>query len=354
MAKIDQILTKSAQIGASDVHIAVNNPPMYRHLGELIKFKTKELSSAVTKALIYEILTPEMRETFEKDLQLDFCYELKGLARFRTNILHQRLGIDASFRVVPYKIPTLAGLGLPAVINRILDQHQGLILVTGATGHGKSTTLASMVDSLNEAKSHHILTVEDPIEFVHAINKKGVVNQRQVGRDTLSFANALKGALREDPDVIIIGELRDPETISLAMTAAETGHLVIGTMSTSSAHKTIDRIIDSFPPQQQNQVRTMLADSIKGIITQRLIKNKEGNGRCLATEVLVGTMPMATLIRDNKTFQIPSMMQTGKKVGMQLMDEDIMRLLKAGQISPETAYSNAANQKIFQQFLKSK
>jgi twitching motility protein PilT len=354
VAKIDQILVKAAQVDASDVHIAVNNPPMFRHLGALKKFKTQPLASAVTKALIYEIMTPEMRKAFEEDLQLDFCHEIEGVARFRANALHQRLGVDASFRVVPFNIPPLEELGLPEVTKRILDQHQGLILVTGATGHGKSTTLASMVDYLNEHKSHHILTVEDPIEFVHSIEKKGVVNQRQVGRDTLSFSNALKGALREDPDVIVIGELRDPDTTSLAMTAAETGHLVIGTMSTSSAHKTIDRIIDSFAPEQQNQVRTMLADSIKGIITQRLIKDKQGKSRCLATEVLVGTMPIASVIRDNKTFQIPSMIQTGKKFGMELMDESLMRLLKEGRITGEDAYSNAANKKIFQAHVQKK
>jgi twitching motility protein PilT len=352
LAKIDQILERAAQVGASDVHIAVGNPPMYRHLGDLKKFKAQPLTAAHTKALIREILTPEMWQAFEKDLQLDFSYELTGTARFRANILHQRLGMDAAFRVVPFRIPTLDDLGLPEVTKRILEQHQGLILVTGAAGHGKSTTLASMVDYLNEHRSHHILTVEDPIEFVHAIDKKGVVNQREVGRDTLSFANALKGALREDPDVIIIGELRDPETTSLAMTAAETGHLVIGTMSTSNAQKTIDRIIDSFPPDQQNQVRTMLADSIKGIITQRLIKSRDNTKRLLATEILVGTTPIASLIRDNKTFQIPSMIQTGKKVGMELMDESLMRLLKADRISPEAAFSNAASPKIFQPFLK--
>lgn len=354
MAAVDKVLERAVEIGASDVHIAVNNPPIFRHAGILKKFKAQELPSAATKKLIYEILTPEMQKKLEEDLQLDFCYEMEGTARFRANVLHQRLGVDASFRIVPFRIPSLEELGLPEVTKRILDQHQGMILVTGATGHGKSTTLASMVDYLNRNKSHHILTVEDPIEFVHPVDKKGVVNQREVGRDTLSFANALKGALREDPDVIVIGELRDQETTSLAMTAAETGHLVISTMSTSSAQKTIDRIIDSFPPRQQNQIRTMLADSIKGIITQRLVINKQGNKRCLATEVMVGTMPIATLIRDNKTFQLQSMLQTGKKIGMQLMDEDLMRLMKDDQISPEAAYINAANQKIFQEFVKAK
>jgi len=347
MAKLDQILSKATEIGASDVHIAVNNPPLYRHLGELKKFKTQPFSEALTKALLFEILTSEMKRKIEKDLQCDFSYEIPEVARYRVNVFCQRLGLDGSFRIIPFKIPSLEELGLPKVVKTILEYHQGLILVTGATGHGKSTTLASMVDYLNETKPHHILSIEDPIEFVHSVSKQGVVNQRQVGRDTLSFPTALRGALREDPDIIIIGELRDPETISLALTAAETGHLVIGTMSTSNAQKTIDRLIDSFPPEQQNQVRTMLADSIRGIVTQRLIKNKEGKKRVLATEIMVGTVPVAGIIRDNKTFQIPSLIQTGKKAGMQLMDESLMQLLKDGLISQEAAYSNAASKKSF-------
>lgn len=347
MAKLDQILTKATEIGASDVHISVNNPPVYRHLGDLKRFKTQPFPEALTKALLFEILTPEMQRKLEMDLQCDFSYEIPAVARYRANVFCQRLGLDGSFRIIPFQIPSLEELGLPNVVKTILEYHQGLILVTGATGHGKSTTLASMVDHLNETKPHHILSIEDPIEFIQSVDKKGVVNQRQVGRDTLSFPNALKGALREDPDIIIIGELRDPETISLALTAAETGHLVIGTMSTSNAQKTIDRIIDSFPPEQQNQVRTMLSDSIKGIVTQRLVKDKEGKKRVLAAEIMVGTLPIASIIRDNKTFQIPSLIQTGKKTGMQLMDESLMQLLKDGLISPEAAHSNAAHKKSF-------
>jgi twitching motility protein PilT len=347
MARLDQILSKATAIGASDVHISVNNPPLYRHLGELKRFRARTLSADLTKLLLFEVLTPEMKEKLEKDLQCDFSYEIPEVARYRANVFCQRLGLDGSFRIIPFKIPRLEEIGLPEVVKTILEYHQGLILVTGATGHGKSTTLASMVDYLNEIKPHHILSIEDPIEFVQSVNKKGVVNQRQVGRDTLSFPNALRGALREDPDIIIIGELRDPETISLALTAAETGHLVIGTMSTSNAQKTIDRLIDSFPPEQQNQVRTMLADSIKGIVTQRLIKDKEGKKRVLATEIMVGTVPVAAIIRDSKTFQIPSLIQTGKKAGMQLMDESLMQLLKDGLISPEAAQANAANKKSF-------
>jgi twitching motility protein PilT len=352
MAKIDPVLERAAQIGASDVHIAVGSPPMYRHLGDLKKFKSQPLTSDSTQKLLFEILTPQMRDQFKKDLQIDFSYEIQGVARYRTNIFCQRRGLDASFRVVPYRIPSLDELGLPPVVHRLLDQHQGLILVTGATGHGKSTTLASMVDHLNENRRSHIITVEDPIEFIHATDKNAVVNQRQVGRDTMRFANALKGALREDPDVIIIGELRDKETISLALTAAETGHLVIGTMSTSNTHKTVDRVIDSFPPQQQNQVRTMLADSIKGIITQRLVKERAGKHRCLATEVLVGTIPVACAIRDSKTFQIPSLLQTGKNAGMHPMDDSLMQLLKSGQILPEAGYANAFNKKAFEPHLQ--
>jgi len=251
---------------------------------------------------------------------------------------------------VPLRIPSLDELGLPPVVKKLLDQHQGLILVTGATGHGKSTTLAAMLDLINENRAYHLITVEDPIEFVHPI-KKGVLNQRQIGRDTRSYANALRAALRENPDVIMVGELRDPETISLAMTAAETGHRVLGTMSTSSAHKTVDRIIDSYPPSQQNQIRTMLADSLKAVISQRLIPNVSEDGLVLATEILIGTLPMSNLIRDSKTFQIPSMMQTGKADGMCLMDDSIVKLLEEGKISLDQALENIVNKKRLARFM---
>ena len=240
-------------------------------------------------------------------------------------------------------------MGLPPVVKKVLDHHQGLILITGAAGHGKSTTLAAMLDFINERRAHHVLTVEDPIEFVHPI-KKAVVNQRQIGRDTLSYANALRAALREDPDIIMVGELRDPETISLAMTAAETGHLVLGTMSTASAHKTVDRIIDSYPASEQNQIRAMLGDSLKAVITQRLIVNAENNGMVLAAEILIVTMPMSNLIRDSKTFQIPGMMQTGKAVGTRLMDDSIVELLQEGKILLEQAQENIVNKQRLARF----
>jgi twitching motility protein PilT len=354
MAKLDLILSKAVEFGASDVHISVGHPPLYRYLGELKQFKIQPFSAAITKSLFSEVLNPEMKERLEKDLQCDFSYDIPGVARFRANVFCQRLGVDGSFRIIPFRIPNLEELGLPEVVRSMLASHQGLILVTGATGHGKSTTLAAMVGYLNATKPHHILSIEDPIEFVHDVNKKGVVNQRQVGRDTCSFANALRGALREDPDIIIIGELRDTETISLALTAAETGHLVIGTMSTSNAQKTIDRIIDAFPPDRQNQIRTMLADSIKGIVTQRLIKDKEGKKRVLATETMVGTVAVAAIIRDNKTFQLFSLIQTGKKSGMQLMDESLMQLLNGGLISAEAAHANAVSKKLFEAASKAK
>ncbi len=349
MAKIDTFLKNVFDMKASDFHLATGNPPMCRHCGSLKKFKFKDLTLEMNKALIFEILTPEQREKFQKDQELDFCYEIKGVARFRGNVLYQRKGIDASFRVVPFKIPPLDSLGLPVGVEKILDHHQGLILITGATGHGKSTTLAAMVDYINENRADHILTVEDPIEFVHPI-KKGVVNQRQLGRDTQSYANALKAALREDPDVIMIGELRDPETISLAMTAAETGHLVLGTMSTASAHQTVDRIIDSYPANEQNQIRAMLADSLKAVVAQRLIPNVKKDGQALAIEILIVTMPMSNLIRDNKTFQIPSMMQTGKAHGMRQMDDAIAELLEDEKILLEQAEENIGNEKHLARF----
>ncbi|NCP04222.1 MAG: PilT/PilU family type 4a pilus ATPase, partial [Deltaproteobacteria bacterium] len=237
--------------------------------------------------------------------------------------------------------------GMPDIVRQALDNHQGLILVTGATGHGKSTTLAAMVDYINSNRSHHILTVEDPIEFIHPL-KRGVVNQRQLDRDTLSYANALRAALREDPDVIVIGELRDLETIALAISAAETGHLVIGTLATSSAAKSVDRIIDAFPPGEQNQVRAMVSESLKAVVSQRLIPNKAGTGLELALEILIGTLSVANLIRDAKTFQLQSLMQTGRNIGMQLMDDSLLKLVKEDKIAVEQALAVASNKKLFQ------
>jgi twitching motility protein PilT len=353
MAKIDTILKKAVEIKASDIHIATGNPPMYRLNGRLRKFKSSDLASGTCKALIYEILTPEQRNLFTKDYELDFCYEIEGCARFRGNVLNQRAGMDASFRVIPPHIPSLDELGHHPVVKETLENRMGLILVAGEAGHGKSTTVAAMVDHINENQAHHILTVEDPIEFVHPI-KKGVVIQREIGRDTLSYVDALKGALREDPDVIVIGEISDRETISLAMTSADSGHLVIGTMSTLNAHKTVERIIDSYPEDEQNQVLTMLADTLSAVIAQRLMPSVKKDGMVLATEILRNTMPMSNLIRDNKTFQIPNMIQTGKAAQMRLMDESIVELLEARKISVDEAQRHITQKKALARFVNEK
>lgn len=346
MALLDTIFNQAVELKASDIHVTPGEPIIVRQCGSLRKLNKEPLAAEKCRELILDLLDPLQQNRFAEDLQLDFAYEVPELGRFRGSALMHKDGVAASFRIIPLRIPALAAIGLPEVVKKVLDNHQGLILVTGATGHGKSTTLAAMIDYINENRPHHILTVEDPIEFIHPL-KKGVVNQRQLGTDTLSYANALRGALREDPDVIMIGELRDLETISLAISAAETGHLVIGTLSTSTAPKTVDRIIDSYPPEEQNQIRAMLSESLKAVLTQKLIPRADGNGMALAVEVLICTLPMANLIRDGKTFQIPSMMQTGKGVGMQTMDDALMALLKEGTISAQNAYTYAQSKQAF-------
>ncbi|MEI6125997.1 MAG: type IV pilus twitching motility protein PilT [Pseudomonadota bacterium] len=350
MAELEKIFKAAVSFKASDIHVSPGEPYMLRQFGRLRKVQGEQLSPEKCRELIFEILTEAQREKLMHDLQLDFAVEVPGLGRFRGSAMMHRVGLSASFRAIPPRIPSLAELGLPPVVERVLDNHQGLILVTGATGQGKSTSLAAMTDYINTNRAHHILTVEDPIEFIHPL-KKGVVNQRQLGKDTLSYANALRGALREDPDAIMIGELRDLATISLAISAAETGHLVIGTLSTSSAAKTVDRIIDSFPPGEQSQIRAMVSESLKAVITQRLIPGADGKKMVLAVEILIGTLPVANLIRDAKTFQIQSLMQTGKNIGMQLMDESILALLQGGKITAREAYLNAVNKTRFQTFL---
>ncbi|MDM8555265.1 PilT/PilU family type 4a pilus ATPase [Desulfococcaceae bacterium HSG7] len=345
MAVLDKLFKAGVDFNASDIHLAPGEPYVLRRVGTLQKLKNPKLSAKRCKALIYEILTEKQRKKLQDDFQLDFVYELPKLGRFRGSAMMHNSGLSASFRIIPPKIPSFEELHLPSeIINKILDNHQGLILVTGAAGQGKSTTLASMVDRINTIRAHHVLTVEDPIEFVHPL-KKGVVNQRQLGTGTLSYGNALKAALREDPDVIAIGELRDLETTELAISASETGHLVIGTLSSSNAPKTIDRIIDSYPAGGQSQIRAMLSEAIKAVITQRLVPNKNGKNMELAIEILIGSVPVANLIRDNKVFQIPSMMQTGKRLGMRIMDESLLELVKEDKVAAEVAvqYANSAN-----------
>ncbi len=351
MAALDKVLKAAIDYKASDVHVVPGEPLILRRLGKLTKVKSAALTPDQSKQVIFELLSDQQKETLERDLQLDFSIERTDLGRFRGSAMLHQNGLSTVFRVIPPEIPTFEELGLPEIINKVLDNHQGLILVTGATGQGKSTTLAAMVDYINTNRAHHILIIEDPIEFIHPL-KKGAINQRQLGTHTLSYANALKGALREDPDVIVIGELRDLETTSLAITASETGHLVIGTLSTSSAPKTIDRIIDSFPPSEQEQIRAMLSEALRAVITQRLIPAADGESMALALETLIGTLPLANLIRDGKTFQIPSIMETGKNIGMQLMDWSLLELLQGGKISAQDAYLNAANKNLFKQYLK--
>jgi twitching motility protein PilT len=346
MAQIDQLLGAAVKNHASDVHVATGSSFIFRQFGKLRKIKSAEVTPELAKTLIYEILNKEQQKQLEKDLQLDFSYEINNLARFRGNAILQRKGLDATFRVIPLQIPTMDELGLPEVVKKFCDFHQGLILVTGSTGQGKSTTLAAMIDLINSTRPVHILCVEDPIEFVHPI-KKGVVNQRQLGLHTESFSNALRAALREDPDVIMVGELRDLESIGLAVTAAETGHLVLGTLSTSSGPKTVDRLIDSFPPDEQNQIRTMLAEGLRAVVTQKLLPVVSGKGQVLACEIMIGTIPLANLIRSEKTFQIPSIMQTGRAQGMQSMDDAIKRLYEGERITYQTALDFAEDKKSF-------
>jgi len=351
MATLDKVFKAAINFNASDIHIVPGEPFIIRRLARMVKMKSDKLSPELARRIILEILTDDQQKKLMQDKQLDFAYEISELGRFRGSAMVHNNGLSAVFRVIPPKIKTLEELGLPDVVTKVLDNHQGLILVTGATGQGKSTTLAGMVDYINTNRAHHVLSIEDPIEFIHP-KKRGVVNQRQLSRDTLSYGNALRAALREDPDVIVIGEMRSLDTISMAISAAETGHLVIGTMSTFSAPKTIDRIIDAYPPDEQNQIRAMLGESFRAVITQRLIPAADEKSMTLAAEILIGTVPMSKLIRDGKTFQIPSMMQTGKSAGMQIMDECILSLLQEGRITAQTAQKYANDPKIFDKFVK--
>jgi twitching motility protein PilT len=349
VAQIDQFLKLLVQQGGSDLHLSCGSPPVLRVDGELQRVRFRELTATDLKALLLEIMTPPQREQFATGRDLDFAYELEGTARFRGNAFLQHRGMGAVFRVIPAEILSADQLGLPPAIRDFTMLRKGLVLVTGPTGSGKSTTLAAMIDLINESRPEHIITIEDPIEFVHQ-NKRALVNQREVGRHTDSFTTALRAALREDPDVIRVGEMRDVETISLGLTAAETGHLVFATLHTNSAHKTIDRIIDTFPADRQEQVRAMLAESLRGVVAQQLLR-KKGGGRVAAHEILVGTPAVANLIREAKTFQIPSVIQTGKKDGMVQMDQSLLALLMAGSVEPEEAYGRAHEKALFKQYL---
>jgi twitching motility protein PilT len=342
---ITQLLTFGVEQNASDCHLSSGEPPMLRVNGDLKKLDLPALSKEEVHALVYDIMNDSQRKTFEESLECDFSFEIRGLARFRVNVFMQRKGEGAVFRTIPTKILTLEELGMPAILKQLCDKEKGLILVTGPTGSGKSTTLAAMVDYLNNTFEGHILTIEDPVEFVHA-SKKCLVNQRELGPHTHSFANALRSALREDPDAILVGEMRDLETIQLALTAAETGHIVFGTLHTSSAPKTVDRVIDVFPPTQQAQIRAQFAESIEAVITQTLLKKKTG-GRIPALEIMTGTTAIRNLIREGKIHQIPGTMQVSQKDGMQTMDMALQNLFTRNLVTKEEAQSKSMTANLF-------
>jgi twitching motility protein PilT len=339
---LNDYLFDAVRMGASDLHVTVGLPPMVRVSGQVQPLDYEPFTSNVTRELIYDILSNEQRQRLENDWELDISYTLPRTARFRVNVYFQKGSLGAAFRTIPREVKSLGELGLPQAVKDLTEKPRGLVLVTGPTGSGKSTTLASMIDRINETRNEHIMSVEDPIEFLHN-HKKCIVNQREVNQDTKSFAQALKHVLRQDPDVILVGEMRDLETISLAVTAAETGHLVFGTLHTQDAPQTVDRIIDVFPSHQQDQIRTQLANALQGIITQTLIPRRDGSGRAVAAEVLVPTPGVRNLIREGKNHQIYSAMQTGGKFGMQTMDASLVDLMRRGIISREEAEKRSSN-----------
>lgn len=333
---ITQLLAFTLQNSASDLHLSPHNPPIIRVHGELKRVKAEPLKSDDIRTMLYSVMTEDQRSEFERDLELDFAVAFGEKARFRVNAFTTRTGTAAVFRNIPSLIPTMEELELPGIMRRFAELEKGLILVTGPTGSGKSTTLASMINYINENEAAHIVTIEDPVEFFHS-SKKSLVNHREIGTDTKSFAKALRSSLREDPDVILVGEMRDYETISLALTAAETGHLVFGTLHSNSASKTVDRIIDVFPTGDKEMVRAMLASSLQGVVAQSLLKRADGSGRIGAFEILVGTNAVRNLIRENQVAQLFSMIQTGTRYGMITMEEAIKALLAQGVIDKAEA-----------------
>jgi twitching motility protein PilT len=357
MAKIDALFNLMFEQKASDLHLSSGNPPILRINGELTRVDLPPLEDDQLKIMLYEIAPDYKIKVFEETGDVDFGYEIQGISRFRANFFTQKNGIAAVFRQIPSKVLAFEdfekiGAPLPAVLKKFAMLHKGLIVVTGPTGSGKSTTLAAIVDYANKNRRDHIITVEDPIEFVHE-SKGCLVNHREVGVHTRSFAAALRGALREDPDIILVGELRDLETIELALTAASTGHLVFGTLHTQSAAKTVDRIIDVFPADQQNKIRATLSESLKGVVAQGLFKRVDKKGRVAALEILIFNTAVANLVREGKTHQIPGMIQVGKKFGNTPLDDSIMDHLKMKRIAPEEAYDKCIDKKKFRPFLAS-
>ncbi len=351
MAQIDAFFKLMHDQGASDLHLMSGQQPALRIHGDLERVKYKVLENDSLKAMLYEIAPEEKVKVFEETGDVDFAYEIPSLARYRANFFLQKNGIGAVFREIPSDILTCEQLGLPSVIRRLASLPRGLVLVTGPTGSGKSTTLAAIIDEANKTRKDHILTVEDPIEFVHQ-SDRAIVNHREVGVHTRSFSAALRGALREDPDIILVGEMRDLETIALAIEASATGHLVFGTLHTSSAAKTVDRIIEVFPSNEQAQIRNTLSDGLRAVIAQNLFKRIDKKGRVAALEIMIANPAVRNLIREGKTFQIPSMIQTGMKYGMQSLDDAIMQHLSKKIISPDDAYAKANDKTKFLPFLK--
>lgn len=351
MARIDAFFKLMNEQGASDLHLVSGQPPALRVTGEMERIKYKVLENDDLKSMLYEIAPEDKVKVFEETGDVDFGYEIPGMARYRANFFMQKYGVAAVFRQIPEEIMTAEQLGLPAVCTKLASLPRGLVLVTGPTGSGKSTTLAAIIDEANKTRKDHIITVEDPIEFVHK-SQNCIINHREVGLHTKSFSAALKGALREDPDIIMVGEMRDLETISLAIEAASTGHLVFGTLHTSSAPKTVDRVIEVFPSSEQAQIRSTLSDGLRAVIAQVLFKRIDKKGRCAAMEILIANAAVRNLIREGKTHQINSMMQTGKKYGMLLLDDAIMELLNKGWIGADEAYMKANDKGKFRPFLK--
>ena len=350
MARIDAFLKLGTQQGCSDVHLAVGVPPMLRMHGDLMPIKFRDLRLTELEGYIAEILTRSQADTFSKGNDLDFSYVSSDGGRFRVNVYRKETGIGATFRAIPSEVPSLEKLALPPVVTKLCDFHQGMILVTGSTGTGKSTTLAAMIDYLNSTRKLNIISLEDPIEFVHR-SKNSQVIQRELGTHIPSFAEGVRAAMREDPDVILVGELRDAETISMAMTAAETGHLVLGTLHTTSATKTIDRIIDALPVEEREQTKAFLSQSLLAVVTQILVKTADSRGRKAICEVLMMTKAVAKLIQSDQTHQIPSQMQMGRDLGMQLLDQALLAAVTAREIDPDDAYGYATDKRGLQKFV---
>jgi len=350
LARIDAFLKLGAQQGCSDVHLAVGIPPMLRMQGDLLPIKFRDLRAVELEGYIAEILTRAQSEHFAGGHDLDFSYVSGEGGRFRVNVYRKDTGIGATFRAIPSQVPSLDKMGMPAILTKLCDYHQGMILVTGSTGTGKSTTLAAMINLLNETRKLNIISLEDPIEFVHP-SKHSQVIQRELGTHIPSFAEGVRAAMREDPDVILVGELRDAETISMAMTAAETGHLVLGTLHTTSAVKTIDRIIDALPVEEREQTKSFLAQSLLAVVTQILVKTPDSRGRKAICEILMMTRAIAKLIQTEQTHQIPTQLQMGKDLGMQLFDQALLAAIAAREIDPDDAYSYATDKRPFQKYV---